>query len=117
MNAVQTKNKAYTLSISGLIPKVPWPIPIKMIDEMVTYNVYPSNKASFCFSLFRNHNFSRDALSSIVKKWQFSALEAWIRVLRFSRAFSPVLNLQSRRIGMCGHVHKFPGMDKDYRSF
>jgi hypothetical protein len=41
MNAVQTKNKAYTLSISGLIPKIPWPIPIKMIDEMVTYNVYP----------------------------------------------------------------------------
>jgi hypothetical protein len=27
MTAVQTNNKAYTLSISGLIPKVPWPIP------------------------------------------------------------------------------------------
>jgi hypothetical protein len=36
MNAVQTKNKAYTLSISGLIPKVLWPIPIKIIDEMMT---------------------------------------------------------------------------------
>jgi hypothetical protein len=117
MNAVQTKNKAYTLSISGLIPKVPWPIPIKMIDEMVTYNVYPSNKASFCFSLFRNHNFSRDALSSIVKKGQFSALEAWIKVLRFWRAFSPVLNLQSGRIGSADMSTNSQGWTKSTGAF
>jgi len=36
----------------------------------------------------------------MVKKRQFSVLYVRIRVLRLLRAFSPVLNLQSRRIGV-----------------
>jgi len=64
-----------------------------------------------------NHITLDNPLSCRVKKRQFSALKAWIRVLRFWRAFSPVLNLQSGRIGVSDMSTNSQGWTKSTGAF